>query len=343
LTPCRGFVDATAGNHRLIDPSTSSHLTASSSRSPTSSSTPQAHSHPQQQADHAAPHPRPKQQHDEHPHRRSPADQERRHHSHHARPGHTRRLPELNAEVTNFSPTTGSPIKTQRQIPAEAPSPPTATPVRSTETPQPRLTSMHPHHMISLPAESSPDAASAVSPTSTSKHLRRPEPQRQCHRHVEASASRRTEPSPKPVDLDLALSQNMQALTGQIQHPPPSPVPINISGTYRPAAPPPLNLKVGSQGASIDELQDFLPPSASTSHRLPPQGGTLTTSLNVTGSSASPIIQRPHPPRQHQPRGSTSAPNLRVTASPEPNRSVTAIRSLSTDVRVARRIRTNSP
>jgi hypothetical protein len=104
-------------------------------------------------------------------------------------------------------------------------------------------------------------------------------------------------PSAKPVDIQLTVAQNMQSLAGQLQkavvtigH-----AVINIAGTYQTTgANTALNLKVSSDGTSIDELEAFLPsvgvhlPSGS---RL--QGGTLTTSLNVTGTAANPIISGP--------------------------------------------------
>jgi AsmA protein len=104
-------------------------------------------------------------------------------------------------------------------------------------------------------------------------------------------------PSSKPVDLRFAVSQNMQALAGQILH---STVTmggavVNIAGTYQiVGAATQVNLKADAPGLSIDELQAFLP---SAGINLPPgsrlQGGTLSTSLNITGPIANPIITGP--------------------------------------------------
>ena len=89
----------------------------------------------------------------------------------------------------------------------------------------------------------------------------------------------------------------MQSLAGQIQKAVVTigRAVINITGTYQTTGPTTaLNLKVSSDGTSIDELEAFLPSVGvhlPTGSRL--QGGTLTTSLNVTGSAAAPIISGP--------------------------------------------------
>ncbi len=104
-------------------------------------------------------------------------------------------------------------------------------------------------------------------------------------------------PSAKPVDIQLTVAQNMQSLAGQIQKAVVTigRAVINITGTYQTTGPTTaLNLKVSSDGTSIDELEAFLPSVGvhlPTGSRL--QGGTLTTSLNVTGSAAAPIISGP--------------------------------------------------
>jgi AsmA protein len=70
---------------------------------------------------------------------------------------------------------------------------------------------------------------------------------------------------------------------------------VNLSGTYQTSGPSTaLNLKVAGNALSINELEAFLPalgvhlPQGS---RL--QGGTLTTALAVTGTSANPVISGP--------------------------------------------------
>jgi hypothetical protein len=104
-------------------------------------------------------------------------------------------------------------------------------------------------------------------------------------------------PSAKPVDVKAAVTQNMRALTGDVQQAAITigRAVINISGTYQTSGPTTaLNLKVVGQGVPIDEIEAFLP---SVGVKLPSgsrlQGGTLTTTLNVTGSSANPIISGP--------------------------------------------------
>jgi AsmA protein len=104
-------------------------------------------------------------------------------------------------------------------------------------------------------------------------------------------------PSAKPVDVKATVTQNMRALTGDVQQATVTigRAVINISGTYQTSGPTTaLNLKVVGQGVPIDELEAFLP---SVGVKLPSgsrlQGGTLTTTLNVTGSSANPIISGP--------------------------------------------------
>jgi AsmA protein len=105
------------------------------------------------------------------------------------------------------------------------------------------------------------------------------------------------QPSAKPVQVQFAVSQNEQAMTGQIQQ---STIKIgsaaiNVAGTFQSSGPTTgINLKVNSNAVSIDELQAFLP---ALGVRLPQgsrlQGGTLTTTLTISGSTASPIISGP--------------------------------------------------
>lgn len=104
-------------------------------------------------------------------------------------------------------------------------------------------------------------------------------------------------PSSQPVNVQLTVAQNVKALTGQIQKGTVTigKAVVNIAGTYQTSgATTALNLQINGQSMPIDELQAFLPsvgvhlPSGS---RL--QGGTLTTTLAVTGSTAAPIINGP--------------------------------------------------
>ena len=104
-------------------------------------------------------------------------------------------------------------------------------------------------------------------------------------------------PSAKLVDIQLTIAQSLQSLAGQIQKGAITigKAVINVAGTYQTTGPnTAINLKVSSDGASIDELEAFLPSIGvhlPTGSRL--QGGALTTSLNVTGSVANPIISGP--------------------------------------------------
>jgi hypothetical protein len=70
---------------------------------------------------------------------------------------------------------------------------------------------------------------------------------------------------------------------------------INSSGTYQTSGPTTaINLKVNGDSVPIDELEAFLP---ALGVRLPQgsqlKGGTLTTALTVSGSSANPVISGP--------------------------------------------------
>ena len=105
------------------------------------------------------------------------------------------------------------------------------------------------------------------------------------------------QPSAKPVDAQFQLSQNEQAMTGELQRATITigRAVINLAGTYQTSGPTTaINLKVNGQAVPIDELEAFLPavgvhlPSGS---RL--QGGTVTTALTVSGSTAAPVISGP--------------------------------------------------
>jgi AsmA protein len=105
------------------------------------------------------------------------------------------------------------------------------------------------------------------------------------------------QPSAKPVQVQFALVQNEQAMTGEIQRAvfTVGRATINGSGTYQASGPTTaINLKVNGDGVPIDELVAFLP---AVGVRLPQgsqlKGGTLTTALTVSGSSANPVISGP--------------------------------------------------
>jgi hypothetical protein len=210
---------------------------------------------------------------------------------------------QLNAEITNFSPTTSSPFKLSAQIPgggslaADGTAGPlnqansTATPLKAHAT----LT----HLDLGSSGIVAPDAGIKgianldLQAASDGKTL---------SANISANVqnlqiAKNGSPSAKPVNLRATVIQNVQALTGQIQN---AAITIgnavvNIAGTYQTSGPTTaLNLKVTGNSVPIDEIEAFLPsvgvhlPSGS---RL--QGGTLTTALNVTGSAADPIINGP--------------------------------------------------
>ena len=105
------------------------------------------------------------------------------------------------------------------------------------------------------------------------------------------------QPSAKPVQVQFTLAQNEQAMTGQLQQ---GTITvgraiINLNGTYQSSGPTTaLNLKVNGNAVPIDEIVAFLP---ALGVHLPQgsqlRGGTLTTALTVSGSTANPSISGP--------------------------------------------------
>jgi len=209
----------------------------------------------------------------------------------------------LNAEVTNLSPTASSPFKLSAQIPGGGSlnGDGTVGPINQAST---AATPLNAHVAIThLDLATSgivaPDAGISGIADIDARAL-------SDGKNLSANISSKIQglriakngsPSAKPVDLQLSVAQNMQSLSGQIQKGVINigGAIINIAGTYQTTgANTALNLKVSSDGTSIDALEAFLPsvgvhlPSGS---RL--QGGTLTTSLNVTGTGANPIISGP--------------------------------------------------
>ncbi|RSL15676.1 uncharacterized protein involved in outer membrane biogenesis [Edaphobacter aggregans] len=254
---------------------------------------------------------------------------------------------QLNAEITNFSPNTGSPFKLSAQIPGGGSltadgnagplnhGNPAATPLNAHAT----LT----HVDLASSGIIAPDAG--VSGLAN-VDLRALSDGQTLNANISANVqglrlAKNGSPSPKPVDLQLTVAQNMQSLTGQISravitigH-----AVINVTGTYQTSGPTTaLNLQVSGQSVPIDELEAFLPAVGvhlPTGSRL--QGGTLTTSLNVTGSSANPIINGPVRLDNTNLAGFNLGSKLSaITAlTGAKTGSVTAIRSLSTNIRVA--------
>ncbi|MGA3223839.1 MAG: DUF748 domain-containing protein [Acidobacteriaceae bacterium] len=105
------------------------------------------------------------------------------------------------------------------------------------------------------------------------------------------------QPSAKPVNVQFAIAQNEQAMTGEVQKATftVGRATINTSGTYQTAGPTTaINLKVNGDSVPIDDLEAFLP---ALGVHLPQgsqlKGGTLTTALTVSGSSANPVISGP--------------------------------------------------
>ena len=105
------------------------------------------------------------------------------------------------------------------------------------------------------------------------------------------------QPSSKPVQVQFSVAQNEQAMTGEIQKATftVGRAVINMNGTYQASGPTTaINLKVNGDGVPIDELEAFLP---ALGVRLPQgsslRGGTLTTALTVSGSTANPVISGP--------------------------------------------------
>jgi hypothetical protein len=153
------------------------------------------------------------------------------------------------------------------------------------------------------------------------------------------------QPSAKPVQVQFAIVQNEQAMTGEIQKAvfTVGRATINGSGTYQESGPTTaINLKVNGDGVPIDELVAFLP---ALGVRLPQgsalKGGTLTTALTVSGSSANPVISGPVRLNNTQLAGFDLGSKLQTLSQLTGGRigsatgSGTNIRSLSMNVRAA--------
>jgi AsmA protein len=150
--------------------------------------------------------------------------------------------------------------------------------------------------------------------------------------------------STKPVQLQFTVVQNEQAKSGEVQQAVVtlgSSTAVNISGTYQTSGTSTaINLKVVGSSMSINELEAFLP---AVGVHLPQgsrlQGGTLTTSLAVTGTTANPVISGPVKVDNTQLAGFDLGSKLqalstftggRISSSTGPG---TTIRSLSMNVR----------
>jgi hypothetical protein len=210
---------------------------------------------------------------------------------------------QLNAEITNVSPTASSPFKLSAQIPGGGglTGDGTGGPINQSN---PTATPLNAHVAINHLDLASSGLVAPENGISgiANVDLKALSDGKTLNANVSSNIqglrlAKNGSPSTKPVNAQLTASQNLQTLTGQLQ----SAVitigkaVINIAGTYQTSGPTTaINLKVSSQGASIDELEAFLPSVGvhlPTGSRL--QGGTLTTDLNVTGSTAAPIISGP--------------------------------------------------
>ena len=104
-------------------------------------------------------------------------------------------------------------------------------------------------------------------------------------------------PSTQPVDLHFSLNQDLQQLAGKIAS---ATLQIGkatlaLTGTYQTRGnTPTVQAHVVGQNMPIDELVAFLP---SLGVQLPPksrlQGGTLTTTLDITGPVNAPVVTGP--------------------------------------------------
>jgi AsmA protein len=210
---------------------------------------------------------------------------------------------QLNVELTNVSPTASSPFKLSAQIPgggsitgdgAAGP----INQVNASATPVNAHVSVTHLDLASSGIVAPEDGISGIADVD----LKALSDGKTLNANVSSKIqglriAKNGSPSAKPVDVQLTVSQDLHTLSGQLQK---AVITIgravvNIAGTYQTTGPATaLNLKVTSDAASIDELEAFLPsvgvhlPSGS---RL--QGGTLTTSLNVTGNTTAPIISGP--------------------------------------------------
>jgi hypothetical protein len=104
-------------------------------------------------------------------------------------------------------------------------------------------------------------------------------------------------PSSKPVQVQFNVTENERAMTGQIQQATITVgrAVINVAGTFQTSGPTTaLNLKVTENGVPIDDLEAFLPAvGVSLPQGSQLRGGTLTTTLTVSGSTGSPVVSGP--------------------------------------------------
>lgn len=254
---------------------------------------------------------------------------------------------QLNAEVTNLSPTGPSPFKISAQVPGGGSlnADGTAGPINYNDAASTPLNTHAVLHHIDLASSGLVAPETGISGLADAD-LKAVSDGKTLSSNISANAqnlqlARNGSPSQKPVNLRATLSQNMQALTGRIQSAALTVgnAVINMQGTYQTSGPTTaINLKVSGQSLSIDELEAFLPSVGvhlPTGSRL--QGGSLTATLDVTGSTANPIISGPIRLQNTNLVGFDLGSKLSaVTAlTGAKTGSMTAVRSLSADIRVA--------
>jgi uncharacterized protein involved in outer membrane biogenesis len=255
---------------------------------------------------------------------------------------------QLNAEVTNLSPTASSPFKLSAQVPGGGSlnADGTAGPINYDDADSTPFNAHAALNHIDLAS------SGLVAPETGIKGLANVDLKgvsdgKTLNANISANAqnlqlARNGSPSAQPVNLQMAVVQNMQAMTGQISKGTVTigRAAININGTYQTSGPTTaINLKVSGDSLSIDELQAFLPSVGvhlPTGSRL--QGGTLTANLNVTGSTANPIIGGPIRLNNTNLAGFDLGSKLSsitaLTGGKPSTGSGTAVRSLSTNLRV---------
>ncbi|MDR3742039.1 MAG: AsmA family protein [Terracidiphilus sp.] len=104
-------------------------------------------------------------------------------------------------------------------------------------------------------------------------------------------------PATKPVSIRYAVTDNLDSRTGKVSDlsVQTGAVAMRVTGGFRlTAASPALDLHLSAPSIPVDALEDLLP---TVGIRLPPgsqlHGGTLTASLAITGTAASPVIAGP--------------------------------------------------
>jgi hypothetical protein len=256
---------------------------------------------------------------------------------------------QLNAEITNFSPTAAAPFKLTAQIPGGGSvkadgtagplnqNTPIATPLNTHAT----LT----HIDLASSGMIAPDAGISGL---TDVDLKAVSDGKNLNANVSANAQNlrlaaNGAPSTKPVNLQMTIAESVQSLTGQIQRAVVTVgnAAINVAGNYQTSRPTTaINLKMTGDSVPIDEIEAFLPSVGvhlPTGSRL--QGGTLTANLDITGSTAQPIISGPISLNNTNLAGFDLASKLHtitaLTGGGPKTGSGTPIRSLTTNIHVA--------